>query len=405
MSTSTFNVRLKNKYDTESNWSSKNPVLLKGELGFTSDGAHKGNYKIGDGTSAWKNLSYAVTTPDYIASRGENLVTNGTCLMGDNTNFKSYTFDGTDTYYASGCFKYKYGNSNSITDENIPVDVNQAYNASYYIKSNNKSAIYYFYILMFDIDKKEITASNVMWFNGSTTKLAKDLKNGDTVVYLESTAGFDTKAASYWDKGLIFWNYKNSYGYQYPVETYSRNVYQDLWANSTVDINNTNNTITLKSAWTNGTFPAGTSVSQSGDGATYTYLNSNFTLKENTWTRMTGTINGVGKNNEGYKFREGTAFVKLGWINGYHYTGDTQLITSISTISFSQKSNLGHTHNYAGATSSGGSATSAVKLDITTAGSATQPVYFTGGKPVACDVSTDHLKSGNDILILSGGGA
>ena len=43
-----------------------------------------------------------------------------------------------------------------------------------------------------------------------------------------------------------------------------------------------------------------------------------------------------------------------------------------------------HTHSYAGAASSGGSATSAVKLDTSTAGSATQPVYFTGGKPAAC---------------------
>lgn len=43
-----------------------------------------------------------------------------------------------------------------------------------------------------------------------------------------------------------------------------------------------------------------------------------------------------------------------------------------------------HTHNYAGAASAGGSATSAVKLDTASAGSATQPVYFANGKPVAC---------------------
>ena len=42
-----------------------------------------------------------------------------------------------------------------------------------------------------------------------------------------------------------------------------------------------------------------------------------------------------------------------------------------------------HTHSYAGSSSAGGSATSAVKLDTATAGSATQPVYFSNGKPVA----------------------
>lgn len=42
-----------------------------------------------------------------------------------------------------------------------------------------------------------------------------------------------------------------------------------------------------------------------------------------------------------------------------------------------------HTHNYAGSSSAGGSANSAVKLD-SNAGSATQPIYFSGGKPTAC---------------------
>lgn len=43
-----------------------------------------------------------------------------------------------------------------------------------------------------------------------------------------------------------------------------------------------------------------------------------------------------------------------------------------------------HSHHYAGSGSAGGSANSAIKLDTATAGSATQPVYFSGGKPVAC---------------------
>lgn len=41
-----------------------------------------------------------------------------------------------------------------------------------------------------------------------------------------------------------------------------------------------------------------------------------------------------------------------------------------------------HTHNYAGSGTAGGSANSAIKLD-SSAGSATRPVYFSGGKPVA----------------------
>ncbi len=45
------------------------------------------------------------------------------------------------------------------------------------------------------------------------------------------------------------------------------------------------------------------------------------------------------------------------------------------------KSDEGHTHSYAGSSTAGGSANSAVKLD-SSAGSATQPVYFSNGKPV-----------------------
>lgn len=45
-----------------------------------------------------------------------------------------------------------------------------------------------------------------------------------------------------------------------------------------------------------------------------------------------------------------------------------------------------HTHSYAGSSSAGGSANSAVKLD-SSAGSAESPVYFSSGKPATCSFS------------------
>ena len=57
-----------------------------------------------------------------------------------------------------------------------------------------------------------------------------------------------------------------------------------------------------------------------------------------------------------------------------------------------------HTHNYAGASSAGGSANSAVKLDTATAGSATQPVYFTGGKPAACSYTLGKSVPSNAVF-------
>ena len=66
---------------------------------------------------------------------------------------------------------------------------------------------------------------------------------------------------------------------------------------------------------------------------------------------------------------------ELAYIGG----GNGDKLNWIKQISFA-----GHTHNYAASSSAGGSASSAVKLDTATSGSATQPVYFSGGKPVAC---------------------
>lgn len=66
MADKTLNVRVKHKYDTEANWTSKNPVLLAGELAFSND--KNGQYKIGDGKTTWKNLVYA--TAAYVPWTG-----------------------------------------------------------------------------------------------------------------------------------------------------------------------------------------------------------------------------------------------------------------------------------------------------------------------------------------------
>lgn len=277
---------------------------------------------------------------NYVTSRGENLITNGTALYGDNTNFDGLTYDGSDTYYAGGSFKGvgtdTWGGF-ARTREFIPVDVASKYELSYYIKVSNTNAKFYDFVSCYDIDKNEIASNNVMWVSGSTTTLAKELKNGDTVVYLNSTKGFNSELKNNYNKGFIFWNYKNSKGYSYGTETYSKNVYANLWDDG-ASINKSNNTITLKSAWNHGTVASGTPVSQCSAGGAYTYLNSNFTVSSaNTWVHKKGIISGVGKNNEDRKFREGTAFVKVGWLHNRNVSSST---CWLSTISFTQNGNV-----------------------------------------------------------------
>ena len=68
----------------------------------------------------------------------------------------------------------------------------------------------------------------------------------------------------------------------------------------------------------------------------------------------------------------------------YHRRPMSALWAYIKSKADSVFATKSHTHNYAGSGSAGGSASSAVKLDTATAGSATKPVYFSGGKPVPC---------------------
>ena len=55
MAATTVNVQMQQRRDTASNWSSANPVLLQGELGFETDTKKA---KLGDGSTAWNSLTY-----------------------------------------------------------------------------------------------------------------------------------------------------------------------------------------------------------------------------------------------------------------------------------------------------------------------------------------------------------
>lgn len=278
---------------------------------------------------------------NQVISRGENLVTNGTAMLGTNYNFSDFTYDGSDAYYSGGSFKYSWTGAVQYRqrgiDEYIPVNVSNAYELSYWIKANNADVSFLDMLMMYDIDKNIIASEHVMWINGSTTTLAQELKNGDTVVHLTSVAGFNTTTTNSYQRGLIFWNYTNSKGYKYPTETYSRNRWESLWSSGSA-INTTNNTITLSSAWTHGTFPAGTPVSQCSSGTIYTYINDTFKLPVNAWTYKSGIVQGIGKNNEASKFREGTAFISIRWM--FWYGGTASCNFRLSNVSLTKNTGI-----------------------------------------------------------------
>lgn len=56
MATKTLNTKIIMRNDTAENWTTKNPTLAKGEFGVEND---TNKFKIGDGATAWKELTYA----------------------------------------------------------------------------------------------------------------------------------------------------------------------------------------------------------------------------------------------------------------------------------------------------------------------------------------------------------
>lgn len=115
------------------------------------------------------------------------------------------------------------------------------------------------------------------------------------------------------------------------------------------------------------------------------YLSGLSSRSSQSWGVQTGTfIHGEGDGTGGdFAFRRDCP--NAGQISmildGRFYQNEGQYRV-LDESDKNQFATAGHTHNYAGSSSAGGSATSAVKLD-SSAGSNTQPVYFSGGKPVA----------------------
>ena len=223
----------------------------------------------------------------------ENLIINGYGEYGDNTNFPSFT------YNPSGYFTFS-GSQIGMTPATIPPAVNPdyTYEEKITMRSNKPEAKYFIGFIGVDIDQQIISAFHFMSVPNTLTTLARDLNNGDTVVYFNDLSHWQTfsfePSFPYINKGFIFWNYQDSFGNVYPEETYSRNIFWPVFEFS--GINKTNHTITLTSPWDHGTFKAGTKVSQTHDGLAANYglrLDQSLSTDFKTYTN---TITGYGHN-------------------------------------------------------------------------------------------------------------
>lgn len=143
--------------------------------------------------------------------------------------------------------------------QTIPVSSNDTYRISLDIKFNTiVDPNFYISLRPLDSDKNLITSASSNRSSTSATAtnttLAKDLNNGDTIVELTDGTGWDTTHA-YQRIGIcdnIAWGY-------------NRNSVNAVYASRDV------NKITLKAAWTQGSFPAGTKVANFRSGSSYFY--------------------------------------------------------------------------------------------------------------------------------------
>lgn len=284
------------------------------------------------------------TSPDYVLSRGQNLISNGTGLLENNYNFQDLDFDANDTFAGAGSFKTNEKKT-VYSDEFIPINPDDTYLLELMVKSGDIDGsnyvadyLHYIGIAVYDIDKLVILPSHHSKYPSAVdTTLAQPLNNGDSVAYLTNATGwYNTTNSAY--REMSWFPYTNGKGYTYPDYTYTRNLSKNyseylggvgLWPAGGIS----GNTITLSSPWPGPSLPAGTKVRNCYSAGAYKYLYIG--TIPNLWVKKSGIINGTAATPGNNTFSPGTAYVKFLHLPNYNYDGTTNSIR-LSGISFSK---------------------------------------------------------------------
>lgn len=349
MADNTINVRIKDRSDTEANWTSKNPVLLKGERAIT-DGT--GKYRIGDGKNTWSALPYyeAMTSADRtklngIAS-GANKTTVDSSLSSSSTNpvqnkvvnsalaGKSNT---NHTHDLSTMINTLSIGGSTPTDED--------YFVSQYVGGGTTTITYH---------RRPVKAL-LEYIKGKLAKVATsgsydDLSNKPTI-----GNGTVTITQGGTSKGTFTLNQTGNTTIALTDNNSWRGIQNNLTSTSATDslsaaqgkvLNDkfasyvpTSRTVNGKALSANISLNA-SDVGASASGHTHNYVKDAGNNSSNT----TFAYSKAGMNYGDYAWL-------AGW-NGYE----------LRAVAKSQFATAGHTHNYAGSSSAGGSANSAVKL-------------------------------------------
>lgn len=349
MADNTINVRIKDRSDTEANWTSKNPVLLKGERAIT-DGT--GKYKIGDGKNTWSALPYyeAMTSADRTKLNGIASGANKTTV--DSSLSSSSTNPVQNKVVNSALANHTHDLSTMINTLSIggstPTD--EDYFISQYVGGGTTTATYH---------RRPVKAL-LEYIKKGLAKVAtsgsyNDLSNKPTI----PSVGNGTITIK--QAGAVKGSFTTNQSGATTIELTDNNT--NTWRGIQDNLTSSSTTDSLSAAQgkvLNDKFASYVPASRTVNGKA---LSANISLNaSDVGASASGHthnyVKDAGNNSSNTTFAYSKAGMNYGdyaWLagwNGYE----------LRAVAKSQFATAGHTHNYAGSNSAGGSANSAVKL-------------------------------------------
>lgn len=320
MATQTLNTRIALKSDTTANWAKSTLVLLKGEqaIEITESGAYK--IKIGDGVKTFAELPYATMTPEEISALiGDGSVQNVTLASGTNNGTLKLTVDGTttDNIAVKGLGSAAYTNTSAYATAAQGKILKELVDGK--APSSHTHT------------KSEVGLGNVDNTADATksVKYATSAGSASSAAALTSNAGSSTQPVYFSGGKPVACSY--TLGKSVPADAlFTDHTYGNMKG------------ATSSSAGSAGLVPAPNIGEQ-----------LKFLRADGAWVIPTNTTYSVGTSSY------------LGITKLYTETGsatDGTMTQNAITSALNGKSPTSHTHNYAGSSSAGGAATSAIKL-------------------------------------------
>ena len=471
MATKTLTTRITLKADTTANWSTSTLVLLKGEMAIEIPESGEYKTKIGDGVKTFKDLPYTSMTPTEI----KNLINSGavqtvSLSSGTNNGTVALTVDGvkTDNVAVKGLGSAAYTNSSAyasaghghsisgISGLQTALDGKSAtghtHDDRYYTESEMNTKLAGKANSSHTHGSADITSLDVSKLTGvigiehlpagalercvivtdDTARFAlttATVQTGDTVkvtntgkMYfivddskLSTEAGYEVYTAG--SATSVPWS-----GVTGKPSTFTPSAHTHTIANVTglQDALNSKANSSHTHSISNVTGLQSALDGKASSGHTHSLFSGEIHFSTDTYKDPADGISTAIKASGGIAadvFYEGTTKLsdKYQPKGSYAAASHTHTIAQITNLqsTLDGKSNNGHTHNYAGSSSVGGAANSAVKLSNArnfsiTGGAIAAAVSFNGSADVTLSVTslnTDYLNNGSNTLILACGGA